>query len=341
MPLGKESLRVVIAGAASLRGADLKRWMEESAFPVGEIRLLDEEFAAGTLTDLAGEPAIIQPVDVYSFDGMRFVFFAGSAKFAAAHEAAAVRAGATVIDLAGGLAALPNARSWIPRLDTLLPPPAAAQGTNGQIKRCLAPSTPAIVACSLSACLSPLLLSRMVLNFFQPVSERGQAGVDELEAQTGKLLTLQPIPEKVFDTQVAFNLLDRWGAESAEKLSDARSALAAEVRHYLAGRAIVPAITLIQAPVFYGHAFSCYAEFTASQNPDLLAERLAAVGFTVADEDDPAPSNASVAGEDHPAIGRAEPDPGNAFGYWLWGAADNLRVANANATRIAEALLAS
>src|SRR5580704_8351158 len=108
MRLGQESLRVVIAGAASLRGLDLKRWMEESAFPVGEIRLLDEEFAAGTLTELAGEPAIIQPMDASSFDGARFVFFAGSAKFAARHEAAAVHAGATVIDLSGGLASLPD-----------------------------------------------------------------------------------------------------------------------------------------------------------------------------------------------------------------------------------------
>ena len=338
MRLGKESLRVVIAGAASLRGADLKRWMEESAFPVGEIRLLDEEFAAGTLTDLAGEPAIIQPVDASSFDGMRFAFFAGTAKFAARHEAAAVAAGSTVIDLSGGLAVLPNTPSWIPRLDTLLPPPVASHGTGAQSKRWLAPSTPAIVACSLSAALTPLSLTRMVLLFFQPVSERGQAGVDELEAQTGKLLTLQPIPQKVFDTQVAFNLLDRWGAESAEKLSDARSALVAEVDHYLEGRTVVPAMTLIQAPVFYGHAFSCYAEFAAPQNPEAIAERLAAAGFAVAGDDDPAPSNASVAGEERPAIGRAERHP---RGYWLWGAADNLRVATANATRIAESLLAS
>src|SRR5579862_26286 len=105
MPLGSEPLRIAIAGAASLRGRDLTRWLEESGFPAGEIRLLDEEFAAGTLTELGGEPAVIQTVDETSFDRMRFVFFAGTPQFAARHGAAAQRAGAAVIDLTGGLAA--------------------------------------------------------------------------------------------------------------------------------------------------------------------------------------------------------------------------------------------
>ena len=52
--LADESLRVAIAGATSLRGKDLKEWMEESGFPAGEIRLLDEELAAGTLTEVGG-----------------------------------------------------------------------------------------------------------------------------------------------------------------------------------------------------------------------------------------------------------------------------------------------
>src|SRR5579872_1095988 len=96
MPLGSESLRVVIAGAASLRGTDLKRFMEESGFPAGEIRLVDEELSAGTLTELAGEPAVIQLIDDSTFERARFAFFSGSAAFAVRHADAARRAGATV-----------------------------------------------------------------------------------------------------------------------------------------------------------------------------------------------------------------------------------------------------
>ena len=83
MPLPEHSLRVAIAGATSLRGKDLKYWLEVGGFPAGEIRLVDEEIASGALTEVAGEPAIVQPVTESSFEGLRFVFFAGSAAFAA------------------------------------------------------------------------------------------------------------------------------------------------------------------------------------------------------------------------------------------------------------------
>ncbi len=338
MPLGKDSVRVVIVGAASLRGADLKRCMEETGFPAGEIRLLDEEFAAGTLTELGGEPAVVQAIEESSFDGARFAFFAGSAKFATTHVSAAVRAGATVVDLTGGVACAAQTRPWIPRLDALLPPP-PADGAKRETKCYVAPSTPVIVACSLCAALSKQTLTRMTLIFLQPASERGQAGIDELEAQTGKLLTLQPMPQTVFDTQVAFNLVDHWGAQSSESLADVRRAAASEVRRYLGGRAVVPAINFIQAPVFYGHGFACYAEFSGPQDQGTLAEKLTAAGFLAAQDDDPGPSNVSVAGEDGPSIGRAQPDSNAESGYWFWGAADNLRVATANAVRIAENLL--
>ena len=119
-----EAVRVAIAGAASLRGKELKQWLEESNFPAAEIRLLDEEIMAGTLTEVGGEPAVIETVNEDSFERVRFAFFTGSAGFSARHGAEARRAGATVIDLSGGLVAEPGARPWIPALDSV----AAASG---------------------------------------------------------------------------------------------------------------------------------------------------------------------------------------------------------------------
>ncbi len=354
MPLGEESLRIAIAGATPLRGKDLKTWIEQSGFPAGEVRLFDEELAAGTLTEFAGEPAVVQRIDSSSFDKTRFVFFTGSPAFAAKHAAAAQKAGATVIDLSGGLSAWPAARPWIPALDLLLPaPPVPNSGgdrTDHQTSLYLSPTVPAIVACSLSAACAPLGLARLVITFCQPVSERGQGGIDELENQTVKLLSFQPMPQEVFDTQVAFNLLDRWGPASHERLSDARAELARDVRDYLAGRVPMPAMTVVQAPVFYAHAFAAYAEFAQPVEADALMARIEAAGCKLAGSkaigsdatgDDPAPSNLNVAGEEKPWIGRPERDPNTDRGFWLWGAADNMRVASANALRIAERLLVS
>ena len=341
MPLPEHSLRVAIAGATSLRGKDLKNWLDEGGFPAGEIRLVDEEMASGTLTEVAGEPAVVQSIDQSSFEGLRFVFFAGSPAFAAKHGPAADKAGASVIDMTGGDWAGSRGRPWIPRLDALISPPAPAALPSDNYHTWVAPSTPAIVACSLAAAFAELSPARIAIVFFQPVSERGGEGISELEGQTVKLLSFQPMPEQVFDTQVAFNMSARWGAGSAERLSDVRAAIAREVQRYLAGRISLPAVTLVQAPVFYGHAFSAWAEFKSPVGEEILTTKLTSAGFQVVPPDEPSPSNLTAAGEAQPLITVPERDPNVPQGYWFWGAADNFRLASVNATQIAERLLAS
>jgi len=336
-----DAVRVAIAGAASLRGKELKLLLEESNFPASEIRLLDEEIAAGTLTEAGGEPAVIETVDEDSFERVRFAFFTGSPRFSARHGGEARRAGATVIDLSGGLGVESGARLWIPALDNVLSS-ADAKVVPGEPRSLfLAPSAPADVAISISAALAPVGLTRLVLTFFQPVSERGREGVEELESQVVKLLSFEPIPQSVFDIQVGFNMLFAYGEESSEKLGDVRAGIVSEVRNYLGGRVPLPAIAIVQAPVFYSHAFTAYAEFKATPAVDDLVAQLKNAGLKVAAADDPPPTNVNVAGEVRPVVGQPEPDPGIETGVWLWGAADNLRVPAATAIAIAEKLLAS
>ena len=59
----RDSHRIVIAGASSLLGAELKSLLEESRFASWDFRLVDEVAAVGTLTEAGGEPAVILPVE--------------------------------------------------------------------------------------------------------------------------------------------------------------------------------------------------------------------------------------------------------------------------------------
>ena len=102
----------------------------------------------------------------------------------------------------------------------------------------------------------------------------------------------------------------------------------------------VPAIQLVQAPVFYGYAFAAYAEFASPVAPEQLHAAFANLGVKIAAPDDPPPSNVSVAGEGAIHMARIEADPNIAGGVWIWGVADNLQVAATNAVRIAEELVA-
>jgi aspartate-semialdehyde dehydrogenase len=164
--------------------------------------------------------------------------------------------------------------------------------------------------------------------------------VDELEAQTTNLLSFRPIVQPVFDAQVAFNLLAGYGPDSKPTFAEVRNSIAKDVAEYLAGRAQAPAIQLVQAPVFYGYAFAAYAEFAAPLAGEQLQAAFSNLGVKVDAPEDPAPSNVTVAGESEIHLACIDPDPNVAAGVWIWGVADNLRLAVVNAVRIAEELVA-
>jgi len=320
-------LRITIAGASSLLGKELTELMGTSELPAHELRLLDDAALEGTLTEAGGEPALIHGLVPGSFDGARFVFFTGLEEFTARHWAEAERAGADVIDLSGGLSGVRRAMPSIPALDGTLSP---ARPLPRKLVR--APGAAVIVASTISVALRNLPVRRITATLFHSVSERGQAGIDELEAQTASLLSFQPIAREVFDTQVAFNLLDRYGESCRQRLEDVRARISHDLADYLGYRAPMPAVQVIQAPVFYGAAFSIAVEFDAPLPEDSVHQALAAEGILVGPD---SPSNASVAGsaEIHATL-RA--DANLPMIWWIWGAVDNVRLAAQNAVRIAE-----
>src|SRR5580700_10521886 len=114
--------RVAIAGASSLRGKELKQVLEDRNFPASDVVLLDETVMAGTLTEASGEPTFIRALDADSFEGAKFVFFAGTPADAARNWAVAHGAGATVIDLTGAVNSAGRVNPWIPSVASVLAP---------------------------------------------------------------------------------------------------------------------------------------------------------------------------------------------------------------------------
>jgi aspartate-semialdehyde dehydrogenase len=335
MPSGPaSSMRVAIVGASSLRGKELKHVLEDRNFPASEIILLDDTVMAGTLTEAAGEATFIRALEEDSFEGARFAFFAGTAGDTERNWQTAQRAGATVIDLTGALAQLANAVSWIPALDAHFSP----QGSRANAYS--SPSTPVLAACFLAAAAKEFAPRRIVILFFPPVSEHDQLGIEELESQTANLLSFRPIAQEVFDAQVAFNLLASYGPGSKKSLASHRASISKGVESYLAGRCLAPAIQVVQAPVFYGYSFAAYMDFDPPVASGQLESALVNLGVRVAAPEDPAPSNITTAGENQIHLARISADPAVPSGIWIWGVADNLRLAAVNAVQIAEKLIA-
>lgn len=324
--------RIVIAGASSLLGAELKSLLEESRFAAADFRLVDEEIAAGILTAAAGEAAVIQPVEADSFERADIIFFAGSAAFTEANLSLARNSGATIIDLSGALVTDLSIFYWFSNLDALRP----KSFPNTQ-KLFAIPSAAAAAGASLALALEKFQPEYLTLVAFQPVSESGKKGIEELEHQTTHLLSFQAVGSPVFDTQVGFNLLDRFGPASAEKLSASRDRLRRELIAILGSPTRTPAAQLIHAPVFYGTAFTFSAKLVVPADASqLVAAAKAASCFITQDS---APSNLSAAGESLIELAVPEADPFSPNLWWFWGAADNIRLPAHNAVKLAEKLL--
>src|SRR5216683_252250 len=328
--LERESNRIVIAGASSLLGAELKSLLEESRFAGWDFRLVDEEVVAGTLTEAGGEPAVIQPVEEGSFEKARLVFFAGSPEFTRRNWKAAGGGGATVIDLSGGIAGESKTVAWFPKLDGLLEREFKKDAAAYAI-----PSAAATTAATLALALSKNGMRRLAIVFFQPVSEAGRRGVEELESQTGQLLSFQGLGQPVFDAQVAFNLLDRFGPASLQKLAGIRERLRTETIACLSGKASMPALQVLHAPVFYGTAFAACAELAPAVVPQEIIAACESAGFAVLADAAGGPSNVSAAGEQVIQLAKPEADPSKPGTWWFWGAADNIRLPAANAVKLA------
>ncbi len=72
--------------------------------------------------------------------------------------------------------------------------------------------------------------------------------MDELHEQTVNLLSFQQLPKGVFDSQVAFNLLDRYGEHSLPSLESVESRIQRHFRSLVGDRVTVPSLMLLQAP---------------------------------------------------------------------------------------------
>jgi aspartate-semialdehyde dehydrogenase len=337
----KNIYKVAIVGASSLAGKELSEALGESAFAASEFVLLDAEDAAGKLETVADDVTFIRKLEAESFDGADFVFFAGTPDATQAHWKAAQKAGASVVDMTFALEATPGVPVRAPWVAELLSDKLqGAAATQPDLR------TPAVVAAHPAAVLLATVLAQLnarhkvksaSATVLEPASQYGRAAMDELHQQTVALLSFQPLPKDVYDAQAAFNIAPAMGAEAKVKLAETEQRIR---RHYAAltgGALPAPALQLAHAASFHGSIASILVELEAPVSEEQMTVALDGEHVDVLlDENDP-PSNLSVAGQQNIQVRvrmeppAAEPGSGRSTQYWLWIAADNLKLAALNA----------
>jgi aspartate-semialdehyde dehydrogenase len=284
------------------------------------------------------EALVVQPLSPELFDARDVAFFAAEPQNTRTHWGEAKAAGNAVVDLTAALESEPGA---VVRSPWILGRPAPPSNTPVVISAHPAAVMLGIVASHLASAFGRVHLAATVL---EPASQQGNIGVDEMHHQTVSLLGFHSLPQEVYDAQVAFNL--RIGVGEAAKVD--MGAIASTIYRHLkaaAGESIASCISLqlVQAPVFHGYTMSVYAQLPP--NVDAAAVRRALHGevVRVTNLHEEAPSNQSMVQEPGIAIAlTAEPlTQSNVRGFWLWIAADNMKLAARHAVACAEELISS
>ncbi len=329
--------RAAIVGAATLKGKEVAEMLNERNFPAADVRLLDDDESIGQLEATGDEINFIQSVRAEQFTHVDFTFFAADAECTRQNWKRARDAGSAIIDLSGALEEEPGAtvRSlWLER-------------ERGQMWQPELQPAPCIVAHPAAITLALLLLrarkagaiKSAVATVFEPASERGQKGMDELHQQTVNLLSFQPLPKDIFDTQIAFNMLARYGLKSQLSLDSLEARVRSHYRKIAGADAPQPAVILLQPPVFHGHALAVFLEMEQEVDQQRLSQALAGDHVTLAGtEDDSQPSNVNAAGQGSILVS-LKSDESRPTGVWLWAAADNLRIAAMTAVDCAESMI--
>ena len=323
-PKSPAGYRLGIINPLTLVGTEIQTILRERSFPYAKIALLDATGkAAGALTEVDAEPAVVASVEQEGLDDLDLVFFCGPAapnqqwiERHAEDDFIAVDVSQPSTSEDGKLAvAGVNLESLDAGDDVLISPHPVA--------------IPISLILHQIATLSPIEICTATV--VQPASEYEQEGVEELAQQTISVLNIHSVPQTVFDRQLAFNLYpalehnEEFIVTQVRSLTDARTQVA---------------LLITQGTIFHGHTFSLFLKTRETLDVARITDALKANPALIFPEGDQQFGTIDAAGKDEVLIAEVRPDPTIPGGFWVWAVCDNLRRSSAlNAVLIAEKVL--
>src|SRR5262245_35012644 len=305
----RKSPNIAIVGSTSLLGKELREMLESRGLPIGRLALLETEEYVGLLQEFAGEIQITQVISPDAFDDVDIAFFTCGPEIMQSYVASGAKFPDLTIDLTQA------GREGIVYLHVISDPRLLRQ--QGYFVN---PHAATIVIAKILAHLhNTFAVESAAVTVLEPASERGNAGVDELQEQTVSLLNFQQVEKKVFNGQLAFNILPE---PQASGRTEAR--IIGQLGTILGKTFPKPAINAIQVPVFHSHAFSMFLNVYA--NTQELSAHFAQSSNFVMDDLPGDPSPVSVVGSEKIHIQRLRSTGQSPGGHVLWAVADNLRI---------------
>jgi aspartate-semialdehyde dehydrogenase len=323
----RAGFRIAVVGATGALGTEVLAALDEAAFPVRELVLLASEGSLASDVEFRGD-AIPVESKLARLRGADLALLCAPPAASLAAAGDALRLEVPAIDLSGALAT---------RVEVPLATGEAAFAGEPLVA---VPAGPALAWLRVLAPIHAALgLRRVVATALAAAASAGRTGIEALSTETVALLNQGDAPEPAaLGHPIAFDCLPWVGDLAGDGSCRAESELAAVLQRALGGELGV-AVTAVRVPTFCGDAASLALETASPAEPAALVDLLRkSAGIEVADADCP-PSARAAAGSDRVYVGRVRRDPSRAGGVLLWLAADSLRLAAAQAVRLAAARL--
>jgi aspartate-semialdehyde dehydrogenase len=324
---------LALVGSESLMGREIRDLLAGNTLGQ-DLKLvaanLDE---TGKLTEQSGEPAFLAALERENLESAGVIFLAGPRE--SVEKARELAPRAHLIDLTYTAEEMPNARLRAPMVE-----PAGYRTTAGSV-HVIASAAAIAIALVLNRLSASHKLRRALAHVFEPASERGAAAIEELQQQTVSLLSFKGQPKEIFDAQLAFNLLARYGEEAPVALAESETRVERHLATLLAlsGGVPMPSLRLIQAPVFHGYSISLWAEFESNPGVTAIEQVLAGDSVDVRGAGAEPPDVVGMAGQSGLAVGNVSNDRNNLQAAWLWIVTDNFRLRAENALVLAQEFL--
>ena len=258
---------VAVVGATGAVGQELLSILPQRGFPVKSLKLLASARSAGRTVEYGGETLTIQELTRDSFAGVDVAFFSAGGGVSREFAAAAVEAGAVVIDNTSAFRMAEGVPLVVPEVN-----PQAALAHRGIV------ANPNCSTILMNVAVWPLHrafgVERLVVSTYQAVSGAGASGLVELDEQKRAWAAGRPPTARLFPHVIVDNLFSHDTVIDDSGYNEEERKMLRETRKIFDLPALRVTTTCVRVPVPRAHCEAVNIEFGRGVTPEQVREVL-------------------------------------------------------------------
>ena len=327
---------VAVLGATGAVGQEMMKILEERSFPIAELRPLASARSAGKTVTFRGQAVKVQEACDSAFEDIDIVLGAAENDIAEKLAPAIVKAGCVFVDNSSAFRMNPDVPLVIPEIN-----PEDVKKHHGIISNPNCSTIITLVAVNALNKISPI--RTMTASTYQAVSGAGAGGPIELMNEIEAVREGKTYEPKVFQHQIAYNLIPQIGGEAFEGYTSEEMKMQNEGRKIMHLPELKVSCTCVRVPVVRSHSISVTLHFDRPVSVAEAREIIAAApGCKLVDDlaSKVYPMPLDTSDQDIVFVGRIRPDLTDENGLNLWCCGDQVRKGAAtNAVQIAELVI--